>query len=226
MKKAVPRPSWWTPEKVLELLQNGATPVSVINKAYDEMDGAVSTTTLSTDLRKWKNSATWGDKFTFASKIVKGGKHSGKISKKWYKTFYNAMEEHEGRIAESCQAIGVGVDIIYALRDKRNKQYDPEFDQNCRILEGKRFSVIRENLLEKAETDGKLGSRVLESAMPNLHATRHSIEVTGKVDHTHLALSAAVVEASASRTRNLLEARRQKELPAHVDVIEGEVVSE
>lgn len=218
------RPSWWTPEGVLERLQSGQRVVDVCRQAASEMAEPVSVSRLRTDISQWAGSLTWGEQFQAAYRLVKtesDGKSSVPvISKDWYDDFYDELRQQGGKIPAACEAQGIGVDLVYALRDKRNKCYDAEFDEQVRILEGARIAKIRENVLNQAEaadSDGaKIGVKVLESHMPSLHGQKAHLEISGgltnKVEHHFI--PPEVVAASQARTRALLVNRERKAIAA------------
>lgn len=185
-------------------------------RASEETGGKLAVSTLRADIGKWRSSATWGDRF--AAALSRTNSAAGR-SKDWYPSFYEALEEAGGRVALACEALSLDPGLVYALRDKRAKAYDREFDEEVRLREGTRFSKIRENVLEQAEQadiDGaKLGQKVLETAMPSLHAPRAHLEVSAKVEHKHTHyLPVEVVQASQARTRALLTGRQREALPS------------
>lgn len=207
------RPSWWTAEKVLECLRNGERVSKLCARAAAEVDGAISPERLRADITKWTQSLSWGEQYTAALAIWTRGA-TPKISTDWYDDFYEAMREADGKVADACQLAGIGPDLVYALRDKRNGCFDKEFDEQVRILEGLRFSAIRENLLKQAAVDsadgGKLAAKVLESAMPGLHAPKQQLEVSGKIEHEHQHfLPPEVIAAAQARIGSMLASRRE-----------------
>lgn len=212
-KEPHPRPSWWTPEKVLECLQNGERVSHLCKRASDEVGGAISPSRLRHEISDWAGSLSWGEPFTAALAIWTRGPIP-KISTEWYDDFYEAMREAEGKVAAACELAGVGTDLVYALRDKRNGCFDKEFDEEVRKLEGLRFSKIRENFLTQAEAatadGGKLAAKALESAMPGLHAQKQQVEVSGKVEHEHQHfLPPEVIAAAQARIGSMLASRRE-----------------
>lgn len=230
------RPSWWTVEKVIECIEGGEHPVMLCVRASQEMDGKVQPKTLRLDIWRWKNSATWGDRYQAALKLhtmrpTKAGKGVVKLSKNWYPKFYAAMRRDEvrGNIPLACEFSDVGVELVYALLDKRNKLFDSEFAEQVRMLEALRYSEIRENFLDKAKTDAKIGALALQSAMPSLHSPIQKVEVEGKIEHDHR-LPPEVVAQAQARASALLDGRsRQRAIAADAeskagDVIDAEVV--
>lgn len=238
------RPSWWTPEKVLEFLRNGESMQGITRRVSAETQGAVSPSALKSDIDKWRESASWGPQFKDAIALTTTAGGVFKISKDWYPKFYDAMKDPEvkGNVTAACEVSEVGIELVYALRDKRNKCFDAEFDEACRILEGRRMADIRETLLNQAKLDGRIGQKVLEASMPHLHAPPQKIEMTGRIDHDHRhehthRLAQEVLQASVERTR-ILTKGRVRALPEQTesapvaldepdasDVIEGELVT-
>ena len=88
----------------------------------------------------WAESLSYGEQFTAALAIWKP-RGAPKINTDWFEDFYEAMREAEGKVAEACEASGIGPDLVYALRDKRNGCYDKTFDEQVRILEGQTHDV-------------------------------------------------------------------------------------
>lgn len=226
------RPSWWTPEAVLECLRNGERVSVLCQRAAQETDCKVVASRLRADIRKWSESLTWGEQFTAALAIYLS-RGEARINTEWYQGFYDAMRQCDGRMADACELAGIGPDLVLALRDKRNACYDKAFDEQVRQLEGLRFVVIRENLLDQATRPtiegAKLGATILESALPGLHAKRQQLEVTGKIEHEHqYLLPPEVVAAGQARMRTLMAGREKRRAlpPSPVDYVDGEVVSE
>jgi hypothetical protein len=224
MKPSQPRerPSWWTPENVLTQLQSGQRAVDVAMKAHEEMGTALALRSFRKDISAWANSASWGDQFKAAFKLARTNSvsHDVEITKEWHDDFLDELERQGGKIPEACEAQGIGVDLVYALRDKRNKCYDAEFDERVRVVENLRLSKIRENLFKQAEADtadgGKLAAKVLESHMPSLHGQKTHLEVSGGLRNTveHHIIPPEVVAASQARTRVLLANRQRPALEA------------
>lgn len=211
------RPSWWIPEKVLEAIEGGEHPILVCSRASSDTGGRVTVRVLRADISKWSESASWGEQFQAAIRLHPRSvsKSAGRrLTKKWYPAFFAAMEREDvgGRIALACHFADVGPEVVYALRDRRNASYDAKFDERCRILEGRRFSEIRENFLDEARSDAKIAALALESGMPSLHGKSTKLEVTGQVVVDHR-LPPEVVEAARTRQRTLLEGR-QRALPS------------
>lgn len=206
-----PRPSWWTPENVLTALRSGEPATAICLRAHVDCEGRISASTLRTDISKWTNSATWGEQFVAAQALLRNDGAGGfVITKDWYDDFFAAMDSTDGNIERACELACVSVKLVYAVSgDKRSKNYDSEFAERLRVAESPRHHRIRENVLRMAEVDSadgaRVGMKVLESALPALHAPKQQVEVSGEIDHLHShehrvrMLPAEVVAASAAR---------------------------
>lgn len=198
------RPSWWGPEAVLERLQRGELVGAICEQGSLETGCDVRARTLRADITKWSQSLSFGEQFQAALKLWRNGAREREISKEWWTEFFDTVVACGGSVPRACEQFGVGVELVEALRDKRNKVYSAEFTEGLRIAEGVRIARIRENVLTQAEqatVDGaKIGQKVLESAMPGLHAARQQIEVTGDVKHDHtFRLAPEVIAAQQAR---------------------------
>lgn len=230
-RQRIDRPAWWTPEEVLSRLQSGQMASEVCLDAAKDCE--LTPHTLREDIQAWKESLTWGEQFTKALSIWRQARVNtpARISEDWWDEFFDAVVACEGRVMEACLQVGVGIEVVEALRDKRNKVYSPKFAEKLRIAESVRIARIRENVLNKGEHDGKLGLKILESSMPSLHSARQVVEHTGDINHRHqheFKLDPQVAAAAQARFRALTVNREA--LPsgeqATVEVVEGEVVKE
>lgn len=187
-------------------------------RAAGECAVAISPHTLRADISRWAGSLTWGDQFTAALSLWRKGAGDGDgnpvLSKDWHDDFYAAMREANGVIPAACELACIGVDLVYAVCDKRNKAYDKDFDEQVRMLEGLRMSGLRENLLAQAAVESpdgaRLAAKVLENAMPSRHASRQQVDVSGKVEHDHdhqHRLAPEVVAAAQARFKTLTAGR-------------------
>lgn len=224
-RNAVPRPSWWNQENVVAKIKEGMTVTQICELASQDVSGAATPGTFADDIGKWRKSASWGDRFSFAlSMWTRDGKTGMlKPTTEWYSTFYSALAEAEGRIEMACELSGVPSDLVYSLRDKRNRCYDADFDEQVRMLEARRMGRIRESTLAAAEKGGKFGAivgmKVLESQMPSLHGASSKIEIEGRVRHDHVHhLPPEVVAASNERTSSLMSARRRAALAEESEI--------
>lgn len=202
-------PTWWTPDEVLRRLGEGQSAPELAAKAGQER-GFTKRQALA-DLDAWKVSPVWAVRFQEALAVFekKGGKEV--VGTAWYTDFYAAMEVSEGKIGPACKRLGVSSALVYARLDRRNTVYDPGFAEQVRILEGARYSMIRESFLdEAARGDTRAAAKALEAAMPELHNAKHEVAISGGLTNTHLHmhLTPEVVAASASRTKTLLANRQ------------------
>lgn len=206
------RPTWWSPEEVLELLQGGRSAPDIVKLAASECGGAVKPATLRADISVWAGSLSFGEQFQQAlSRFRKDGPSGALVlGTDWYDEFYAALEDHDGDIESAAEAICIKPGVVYARMDRRNKTfYDEAFAEKVRVLEAQRYVPIRRRVLKEAasdEGDAKISMKVLESALPAFHAPRQQVDVTGSVEHEHK-LVAEVVAASAARTKALLGGR-------------------
>lgn len=233
-----PRPAWWTPENVLALLQAGEYVGTICQQAADELatqlDGQhssaiVSWHTLRRDISVWAESLTWGEQFERAlSLVVKDhSTHELVYSKVWHDEFFFAMEASNGNMAKACEATGIGMGVVLAITDRRNrKAFDEEFAERLRIAEAQRVGTIREQYMQMAEDGIEKGAakgidarvvtraqeRIVETHLPHMHGTRQEVIVEGTVDHKHThshvhsidpKTLAAVAAASEARVRGL-----------------------
>lgn len=216
------RPEWWTPEEVLRRLQDGQYVGLICKEGAAEVEEEVSAKTLRADVSQWAESATWGEQFRAALKILRpDGKGGITIGKDWYEEFFVAMEACEGEAELACEACGVSYGIVLALLDRRNKCHDRDFAERFRIAEAPRIGKVRSKYFKHA-TDGegnpKVQEKILESHLPHMHSGKQEVHVSGGVDVTHgmsPAMSAAVMAASQNRTRALFSGREPAALPAH-----------
>lgn len=215
------RPEWWNPEEVLRRLQEGQYVGLICQEGAAEIDGEVSTKTLRADVSQWAESATWGEQFKAALKILRpDGKGGITIGKEWYEEFFVAMDACEGDAELACEACGVSYGIVLALLDRRNKCHDKDFAERFRIAEAPRVGKVRSKYFKHA-IDGdnyKVQEKILESHLPHMHSGKQEVHVSGGVDVTHgmsPAMSAAVMAASQNRTRALFAGREPAALPAH-----------
>lgn len=214
------RPSWWNPEKVLELLRNGEPAPDICRRAAAECGNRATPTTIRRDITAWTESASMGNEFEAALALYArddphGANHGRvvlRLTDAQKSEFLAALDEANGVIEDACASSCLGEELVYALLDKRNKKiYDADFAERVRTLEGRRIARVRQRVLREAENpngDSKVALKVLETSMPSLHGNRQQIEVSGEVDHKHAhahvhALSAEVVAASAARLRAL-----------------------
>jgi hypothetical protein len=202
-------PTWWTPDEVLRRLGEGQAVGEIASKAGKER-GFTKRQALA-DIDAWKKSPVWAVRFQEALAVFerKGGRDV--VGKGWYNEFYRAMEATEGKVQAACDRMGISSALVYARLDRRNVVYDADFAEQVRILEGARYSKIRESFLdEAARGDTRAAAKVLEAAMPELHNAKHEVRLEGQVDHrhVHMILTPEVVAASASRTKTLLAGRQ------------------
>jgi hypothetical protein len=216
-----PRPSWWKQEEVLKRLQSGVPLVVLCQRAHDELgEDGTSVSQLKNEVWKWSNSASMGEQFKAAMKLVKKapGRDEWLYADDWHERFFEALERSGGKIPQACEETGIGVNVIYDLTEEDRKSYNAEFAERVRSLESIRYSKIRENVLEQAEVsdaDGaKIGLKVLEAQMPTRHAAKKQLQVTGgltsKIEHHFI--PAEVVAASQARTKALLANRERPAL--------------
>lgn len=201
-------PTWWTTDEVLRRLGEGQPLAEIAAKAGKER-GFTKRQALA-DLDAWKASPVWAVRFQEALAVFekKGGREV--VGTAWYPDFYRAMEAEEGKIQAACDRMGISSGLVYARLDRRNGVYDPAFAEQVRILEGTRYSKIRESFLDAAQAgDTRAGAKALEAAMPELHNAKHEVRLEGQVDHrhVHMILPPEVVAASASRMKTLFANR-------------------
>lgn len=188
------RPGWWTPEGVLERLNNGVLITVICAAASEELKAVgveVAPSTLRRDVAKWNESATWGELFTAALALWKRTS-SGEmaLSREWHDDFIAAMDVCEGNARNAAELIGIGYGIVLAVTDKRNRCYDKEFHERFRVAETARVAAIREQYYQTAEkNEGKLGfrakERIIETALPGLHGQKQEVHHSGLIGHAH-----------------------------------------
>lgn len=213
------RPSWWSPEKVLELLRGGEPTPLLCQRASDECGNAVTARRLRAEISSWCQSLTWGEDMSAAVKLWRrstDGSGEFVLSSDWHDEFLDALSLAEGNIPQAAEYACVGLDLVYARLDEQGPHYDKEFAERVKVIEGLRMARLRENLLTQAEAptaDGaKLAAGVLATAMPALHGNKKQVKVQADVEvsHTHVhTLAPEVVAASAARTKALMAQRRQ-----------------
>lgn len=208
-------PTWWTPEEVLRRLGDGQPLGEIAAKAGQER-GFTKRQALA-DLDAWKASPVWKVRFETALAVFEKKGRVEFVGKSWYPAFYQAMEASGGKIQAACDRMDLSSALVYARLDRRNGVYDAAFAEQVRILEGARYSKIRESFLDEAANgDTRAAAKALEAAMPELHNAKHEVRLEGQIDHrhVHMILTPEVVMASASRTKTLLAHREPKLLEA------------
>lgn len=212
-KKAL-RPSWWTADKVLELLRNGESAPEICQRGAEEMGGKVGADRLRSDIAKWAGTLSMGEEFQAALALYKkrsDGSIIARLSEDEQAEFLTALEDANGVIEDACAACCIGIGIVEAMRDRRNKTiYSEAFADKVRVLETARMARIRGRVLRDAETgeDPNVGLKVLQTAMPSLHGPKQHIEVSGEVKHDHAhRIAREVVESSAAKVRGLMAGR-------------------
>jgi hypothetical protein len=229
------RPSWWTPEGVLQRLQAGEFVMAVCEAARVDMEGAgvvLTVRKLRADISAWCESAAWGEQLRQALTIWKKERGSDELvlSKTWHDDFLSCMEVCEGNAERAAAMAGISYGIVLAVLDKRNKCHDAEFVEKFRQAELYRIGKMRELYMTTGEGEGKLAMHVQEailaSAMPAMHGQQQKeVHVTGQVEHAHdhdhrhqhlhaLApdIAREVVLASQARVRRLGAGREVQEL--------------
>ncbi len=207
------RPDWWKPEEVLRRLQDGQYVGTICMEAAAETGGGLSAKTLRTDVSNWAESASWGEQFQAALKILRpDGKGGIVVGKGWYDELFVAMEACEGEAERACEACGVSYGIVLSLLDRRNKCYDKDFSERFRIAEAHRVGKVRSQYFRHAiEGDNpKVQEKILESHLPHMHSGKQEVHVSGEVDLIHgmsPAMTAVVVQASQARMRALFQGR-------------------
>lgn len=193
------RPAWWSPEGVIDRLQNGEFVVQICQAAADDMWGAgitISTARLRAEISGWEESASWGEQLKAALKLWrKSSAGEMVLSKAWHDDFIAAMETEQcaGDAELAAKMAGVGHGMVLAVLDSRNKCYDADFAERFRIAELERVGRIRSKYMATAEDvagdGGKLAfhaqERVIEAALPSLHGRQQEVHVSGKVKHDH-----------------------------------------
>lgn len=239
------RPGWWTPEGVLERLQNGAYVLELCQKASDEAAAVgvtVAPATLRGEVAKWCETASMGEPLRAALALWKRNS-SGELvlSKAWHDDFLSAMEVCDGNAEKASKMAGIGYGVVLAVLDPRNKCHDREFAEQYRIAEAGRYGRIREKYMDLAENgEGKLAAmaqqKLSESGLPFLHAQKQEVQVSGRVEHghehehRHMHLHAMTPEmarevalASQQRVRRITSNREPvRALPSSID--EGTVI--
>lgn len=201
------------------MLRSGERIAAICQLGSDETGGKVRPGALRHDVLEWSESASSGEQFREALGLWKRNGTPG-LSVAARERFYDAMDEADGKVELACELANIAPEVIYALRERKNKCYDAEFAERVNHLEGRRMSTLRENLLDAAAEPGIKGARlaaaVLASSMPTLHGVTQEVKHVGEVVLQH-ALAPEVVAASAERTRKLMLGRVEQTLPAGVD---------
>jgi hypothetical protein len=228
--KPRPRPPWWTPEGVIDRLRDGAGPAAVKAAARAECPG-LSERAAELDLRRWAGHPRWALQLKEVLALFvepAAGQKEDVLSDAWHPRFLEAMEAAQGRVADACQKTGLPLWIVTARRDRKSRHFRADFAAAVRDLEMGRYGQIRETYLDAAEAgDTAAAGKLLAAVLPELHAPRKEINVSGRLDgfHTHLvvALPPSVVEASALRTAKLLNGRQAAppSLPCASDITSG-----
>lgn len=206
------------------MLQHGERIATICQLGSNETGGKVTVGVLRRDVMDWSQSASMGEQFTRALGIWRRNAPVNNdtllLSPDAKSRFIDSMDEADGKVELACELSGIAPEVIYALiRDRKGKHYDADFAEQVAFAEGRRMSVLRENLLDAAATPGLKGARiaatVLATAMPALHGATQEVKHVGEVTVNH-ALAPEVVAASAERTRKLMVGRVDRALPANV----------
>jgi hypothetical protein len=214
-RKASRRPGWWSPNGVIDRLEDGESITTIIEQAVKDCGGRVKLRILFRDLQKWK-------------KLVRGFKEdyqrathlydAGQLPQSRWELFFKTMAAFDGKVEMACAALGIGAKVVYGMLDPQFKAtYSKPFAEQFKRAELQRMAPIRAQLLNNAEkpnADPKVQLAVLENAMPALHGKKKTVAVEGGVD---LRLRNAATEQQAQRDRALFAGREPKALPAAVE---------
>jgi hypothetical protein len=209
-KKEKKRPAWWTPDLVLERLQDGHSAAEISELAAAEVGLKVGT--LRAELERWKASLTYGARFREALELK--GNNRDDFTAAWWPRFFEAMDQEGGDFEKACLRADIKPRVILALCDPKSRHYDKEFAAQYRLMEGDRHARIRGNLLRQAEapdaSGGKLAQKVLEAALPHQHLPPQKLEISGAVAVG--VLTPEVLRAAAERADRLVRDREPKQV--------------
>jgi hypothetical protein len=218
------RPDWWSPNGVIERLENGERICQIVEQAEKDSGRRVKLRVLFRDLSRWKKMVKgFKEDYRRAQHLYQGNQ----LPKSRWGLFFKTMEAFDGKVEVACAALGIGAKVIYGMLDPQFKTtYSKDFAELFRRAELDRMAPIRSQLLNKAErpdADPKVQLAVLEAAMPALHGKKKTIDVKGGIA---LRLERAAEEQRAASIRALSSGREQKALPAAPEPVTVEIVAE
>lgn len=218
------RPGWWSPNGVIERLEDGESITTILEAAVKDCGRTVKLRILFRDLQKWKKLIPgFKDDYRRATHLYEGGQ----LPQSRWDLFFKTMAAFEGKVEMACAALGIGAKVIYGMLDPQFKAtYSKSFAEQFKRAELQRMAPIRAQLLNNAERPGadpKVQLAVLENAMPALHGKRKTVAVEGGVD---LRLRDAAAEQQLQQDRALFQGREPKALPAAEEPITVEVIGE
>lgn len=225
MSKASKRPGWWSPNGVIERLEDGESISQILEKAVADCGRRVKVRILFRDLARWKKLIPgFKEDYKRATHLYQGKS----LPESRWDLFFKTMETFDGKVELACGALGIGAKVIYGMLDPQFKTtYSKEFAERFRRAELDRMAPIRARLLNKAEredADPKIQLAVLETAMPALHGKKKTVAVEGGLD---LRLQASSEEQRAQRNRALFAPPEPpKALPAAAEPITIDVIAE
>jgi len=179
------RPSWWEPQKVLNLLRAGMTNVDVAEKGFAECGGNTSTSTLLKDIQKWQRDPEWSGLFADAKsyRSVKAEDTS------WWDDFFDAMEAKGGNIREAAKLVGISPSLPWTMADPRcRKFYNPAFAARMEPARAIADATIDGNLLDtlsRPGADPKVQLAYLKSRAAHVYPekTKIDLNVSGTIQH-------------------------------------------
>lgn len=223
-RRASRRPHWWSPNGVIEKLEDGESITQILEQAVADCGRRVKVRILFRDLARWKKLVPgFKEDYKRATHLYQGQT----LPESRWEMFFKAMEAFEGKVELACGALGIGAKVIYGMLDPQFKEtYNKTFAERYRRAELDRWGPIRASMLNKLErpdADPKVQLAALATAMPALHGTKKTVAVEGGLD---LRLHNAAEEQLAQRNRALFPAAPARSLPAAPEPVTIDVVAE
>lgn len=223
-RKASRRPGWWSPNGVIERLEDGEKVTDIIQEAVKACGGAVKLRILFRDIQRWKKMIPeFKADYERATHLYEGGA----LPPSRWDLFFKTMAAFDGKVEMACAALGIGAKVIYGMIDPQFKAtYRKDFAERFKRAELDRMAPIRSRLLNNAESeraDPKVQLAILEAAMPALHGKKKTLAVEGGID---LRMEQQAAEQQTVRERALFAGRKPHALPEHSEPITIDVVGE
>lgn len=197
------RPADWTQDRVLELLRGGV-PMRMICQAFaDRSDCEATATALLQETNRWRKKSQDFDKKVIAAMKGNGG-HAGPIAtkgssalsvetgeEKWWCDFTEHMTAPGATVRSGCEAAGVNYRTFIArVSDfEGNPNYDPTLNARWtafRLSLSGHFTAVQMDAVGEIDNPylrGLLAGKV--AARLDGSDRRHSLVVSGTVDHEH-----------------------------------------
>lgn len=223
------RPPYWSPEYLLGELREGRSPTELIRQAIADLGEALSTEALWSDVHRWKKQVPGFEAeyreairtcYEIRGEPQRSSPGSGRpedFGPAEQAAFIEEMAANGGNLHQAAYDCGVAPQTVLVRINPKSPRFDKSFAERFYDAEASRGAKLYELSWKhgmKEDENGRLEQpllhmRLMETRLPHLFSPKRTLEIEGRVHHSHELLPAAVTRQVAETRQALLGPSRQ-----------------